>query len=190
MRESTTACKFTQHLGKSRLLAPRVPSIMPATERFATDETGATWVQVAPSHDGLESRCRTAAGPSKLWLCATSFPPACVLGGLRRWKHERLQRLAHHPSDRAAPCAFYLAIARSAVWVSPFLRGASPNCDQTKFGPIALGAGFVARSLQSKCRILGGCTHITWRQIDRSQRVGAAIARSVFLQIERRKVTR
>jgi hypothetical protein len=37
--------------------------------------------------------------------------------------------------------AFYLAIARSAGSSSPFLRGPSPNCDQTKTRPSATGAG-------------------------------------------------
>ena len=36
------------------------------------------------------------------------------------------------PPDRPAPRAFYLAIARLAVWASPFLRSSSPNCDRTK----------------------------------------------------------
>jgi hypothetical protein len=36
-----------------------------------------------------------------------------------------------HPTA-AHLAAFYLAIARPAVWASPFLRSSSPNCDRTK----------------------------------------------------------
>jgi hypothetical protein len=39
------------------------------------------------------------------------------------------------PPDRAARCGFYLAIARSAVWASPFLRNPSPNCERAKNRP-------------------------------------------------------
>jgi len=54
---------------------------MRATKRFATD---ATWAEVTPSHNGLESRCRTVAGPSRLALRATGSDRLAALTGLRR----------------------------------------------------------------------------------------------------------
>jgi hypothetical protein len=47
----------------------------------------------------------------------------------------------------AAMCGFYLAIARSAVCSSPFLRRPSLNCDPKKIRPGTLAAG----STQVRC---------------------------------------
>src|SRR5258708_5913755 len=79
-------------------------------------------------------------------------------------------------SDRAAPRAFYLARGRSAFCSSPFLRGPSPNCDQTKTQPKHSRSRFRAGSLQSTRRIFRDRTCVKCRQIERSQDAGAAAA--------------
>jgi hypothetical protein len=68
--------------------------------------------------------------------------------------------------------AFYLAIARSAVSPSPFLRGPSPNYGRTKKPDQALRQQiprwFVAVDMPNTC--------VTYRQIERSHDAGAAAA--------------
>jgi hypothetical protein len=48
--------------------------------------------------------------------------------------------LVSSSSDQGAPCAFYLAIARSAVCSLPLLLGPSLNCDRKDSRPSAPGA--------------------------------------------------
>jgi hypothetical protein len=81
-------------------------------------------------------------------------------------------------SDPTAPhlAAFYLAIARSAVSPSPFLRGPSPNCDRTKTGQAPLGAGFVQVRSSRYAGSLVTARRVTCRPIDQSQDVRALAA--------------
>jgi hypothetical protein len=71
---------------------------------------------------------------------------------------------------------FYLAIARSAVSSSPFLRGPSPNCDQTKPRPSAAGAGSAHVRCSPICRVFGDHTRVACCQVDRSQGAGETAA--------------
>jgi hypothetical protein len=97
--------------------------------------------------------------PPKEWpMCTRRYAAASATGAISlTGSHNRMA--AQEPGRRrpvkaasrrsrsriaralTGPRAFYLAIARSAVSSSPFLRGPSPNCDQTKTRPSATGAG-------------------------------------------------
>jgi hypothetical protein len=76
VRESMTACGFAQLIEQSRLCAPCVFRLK---------------LRQARSHDRLARRCRTAADPSRLALCATGAAGFAALTGLHR-----ARLLGHH----------------------------------------------------------------------------------------------
>jgi hypothetical protein len=83
------------------------------------------------------------------------------------------------PPDRPAPRAFYLAIARLAVWASPFLRSPSLNCDRTKNQTNTPAADRSQVCCSRYAESLVDRTGVTCRQIERSQDAEAAAAMSV-----------
>lgn len=85
---------------------------------------------------------------------------AQVRGPLRcdRRRRRSVARRTHWLFFRRKSRATLRAWPRSAVSPSPFLRGPSPNCDQTKTQATRPGSSFRADSLQPLCRLFGGRT--------------------------------
>lgn len=83
-------------------------------------------------------------------------------------------------NQRAGRRRFYLAIARLALCVSPFLRGPSPNCDHARLALNARRGCFAPSSLQSIWRVFGARRCIPVSQVRCDQGTGAAVAVSVL----------
>src|SRR6266699_4732625 len=79
-------------------------------------------------------------------------------------------------TDRAAPRAFYLAIARSAVCASPVPHNSSLSCDLTRIRRSAQAAVSVQTHCSRYVDSLAGRTCVHVRQMDRNQDAGAASA--------------